>query len=180
MAGTAGHAGGRQRRDPVRRPRGRAAGRRRRHLRPAGAGRGALSALVAFLLTRRRGGGIAVAGGLTVGGLAGSLLAWQLGTRLGPGTDVIANAKKAYQGVEFSAALELGAHGALLVWPMTAMVVLLALSAAFGKREQDPPPYWAAPNGSSRRARGTTRGSGNCDADLEKGDPCVIGQALLQ
>ncbi|BFV59838.1 hypothetical protein KCMC57_up49420 [Kitasatospora sp. CMC57] len=108
-------------------------------------GAGALSALAAFLLTRRRGGGIAVAGGLALGGLTGSVLAWQLGIRLGPGTDVIANAKHAGQGVKFSAALELGAHGALLVWPMTAMVVLLALSAAFGKREQDPPPYWAGP-----------------------------------
>ncbi|WP_405016935.1 hypothetical protein OHV05_07420 [Kitasatospora sp. NBC_00070] len=106
---------------------------------------GVLCALAAFLLTRRRGGGIAVAVGLAIGGLAGSALAWQLGTRLGPGTDVIANAKKAGQGVEFSAALELGAHGALLVWPMAAMVTLLALSAAFGKREQDPLPYWAGP-----------------------------------
>lgn len=108
-------------------------------------GAGGVTALAAFLLTRRRGGGIAVAGGLTLGGLTGSALAWQLGTRLGPSTDVIANAKKAGEGVEFSAALELGAYGALLVWPMTAMVVLLALSAAFGKREQDPPPYWAGP-----------------------------------
>ncbi|MER5867304.1 hypothetical protein [Kitasatospora sp. NPDC002040] len=110
-----------------------------------GLGAGALCALAAFLLTRRRGGGIAVAGGLALGGLAGSLLAWKLGTWLGPGADVIGNAKKAGQGVEFSAAIELGAHGALLVWPMTAMVLLLALSAAFGKREQDPPPYWAGP-----------------------------------
>ncbi|MFJ8042773.1 hypothetical protein ACIRBX_20005 [Kitasatospora sp. NPDC096147] len=108
-----------------------------------GLGAGALCALVAFVLTRRRGGGIAVATGLAVGGLGGSLVAWQLGTRLGPSTDVVANAKKAGQGVDFSAALELGAHGALLVWPMAAMVVLLALSAAFGKREPDPSPYWA-------------------------------------
>lgn len=106
---------------------------------------GALTALVAFLLTRRRGGGIAVAVGLATGGLAGSVVAWQLGMKLGPSTDVIANAKRAGQGVDFSAAIELGAPGALLVWPMTAMVVLLILSAAFGKREQDQPPYWAGP-----------------------------------
>ncbi|GAA0656201.1 hypothetical protein GCM10010193_03350 [Kitasatospora atroaurantiaca] len=110
-----------------------------------GLGAGVLTALVAFLLSRGRGGGVAVAVGLAVGGLAGSLVAWQVGMRLGPGTDVIANAKHAGQGVEFSAAIELGARGALLVWPMTAMVLLLALSAAFGKREQDPPPYWAGP-----------------------------------
>ncbi|MFI5527978.1 hypothetical protein ACIA8O_05410 [Kitasatospora sp. NPDC051853] len=111
-----------------------------------GLGAGVLCALVAFVLTRRRGGGIAVATGLAVGGLAGSVIAWQLGTRLGPSTDVVASAKKAGQGVQFSAALELGAHGALLVWPMAAMILLLALSAAFGKREPDPSPYWAGPD----------------------------------
>ncbi len=56
---------------------------------------------------------------------------------------MVANAKRAGLGVNFSASIELGSRGALLVWPITAMVVLLALSAAFGKREQDPPPYWA-------------------------------------
>ncbi|MFC9326911.1 hypothetical protein [Kitasatospora sp. NPDC057015] len=107
-----------------------------------GLGAGVLTALGAFLLTRRRGGGIAVAIGLTVGGLLGSLLAWRLGIRLGPTTDVIAHARQVGDGHQFTDALRLGAKGALLVWPMTAMVLLLALSAAFGKREQDPPPYW--------------------------------------
>ncbi|MFB9365388.1 hypothetical protein ACWCYY_25855 [Kitasatospora sp. NPDC001664] len=111
-----------------------------------GLGAGVLCALVAFVLTRARGGGIAVAAGLAAGGLGGSVIAWQIGTRLGPSTDVVANAKKAGQGVRFSAALELGAHGALLVWPMAAMILLLALSAAFGKREPDPSPYWAGPD----------------------------------
>ncbi|GAA2148288.1 hypothetical protein GCM10009760_40120 [Kitasatospora kazusensis] len=110
-----------------------------------GLGAGLLTALVAFLLTRRRGGGISVAVGLAAGGLAGSAIAWKLGMRLGPSTNVLADAKRAGQGVDFSAAIELGARGALLVWPITAMVVLLALSAAFGKREDDPPPYWAGP-----------------------------------
>lgn len=119
-----------------------------------GLGAGLLSALVAFLLTRQRGGGIAVAAGLGLGGLAGSLVAWQLGVRLGPSTDVIANAKAAGKGVEFSSAIDLGARGALLVWPMAALVLLLILSAALGKREEDPPPYWAgtpwpAPEGGS-------------------------------
>ena len=107
-----------------------------------GLGAGLLTALGAFLLTRGRGGGIAVAVGLTVGGLAGSVLGWQLGTRFGPTSDVIAHARQVGDGHEFSDALRLSAHSALLVWPMTAMVLLLALSAAFGKREQDPPPYW--------------------------------------
>ncbi|MEV4612883.1 hypothetical protein AB0K43_09800 [Kitasatospora sp. NPDC049258] len=106
-------------------------------------GAGVLSAVVAFLATRGRGGGIAVAVGLAVGGLAGSLAAWQLGAALGPTADLPAHARQVGDGGTFSAPLELGAHGALLVWPMTAMVLLLALSAAFGKREPDPLPYWA-------------------------------------
>ncbi|MGK4583795.1 hypothetical protein [Kitasatospora sp. HPMI-4] len=110
-----------------------------------GLGAGALSALAAFLFTRARGGGIAVAAGLAAGGLAGSYLAWRLGCWLGPTMDVVAHAKAVGTGVQFSAPLKLGAEGALLAWPMTALVVLLILSAAFGKREEDPPPYWAGP-----------------------------------
>jgi len=110
-----------------------------------GLGAGVLSALVAFLVTRARGGGVATAIGLAVGGLIGSVIGWQLGMRLGPTGDIKAHALQVGEGGRFDAPIELGAHGALLVWPMTAMVVLLALSAAFGKREQDPPPYWAGP-----------------------------------
>ncbi len=106
-------------------------------------GAGVLSTVAAFLLTRGRGGGIAVAVGLAVGGLAGSVAAWKLGAALGPTADLQAHARQVGDGGTFSAPLELGAHGALLVWPMTAMVLLLALSAAFGKREQEPLPYWA-------------------------------------
>ncbi|MFG3049808.1 hypothetical protein ACGFZP_02480 [Kitasatospora sp. NPDC048239] len=110
-----------------------------------GLGAGIVTALGAFLLSRRRGGGIAVAVGLALGGLLGSVAAWRLGIWMGPGDDLIAQASKAGNGGHFDAALELGAHGALLVWPMVAMVALLAFSAAFGKREEDPPPYWAGP-----------------------------------
>ncbi|WP_158845598.1 hypothetical protein [Streptomyces sp. NRRL WC-3742] len=113
-----------------------------------GLGAGLLTALGAFLLTRRRGGGISVAVGLAVGGLLGSLGAWRLGRWLGPSKDLIGEARKAGNGGHFDASIDLGALGALLVWPMTAMVVLLALSAAFGKREEDPPPYWGTPAGS--------------------------------
>ncbi|MEV7779190.1 hypothetical protein [Kitasatospora sp. NPDC088351] len=112
-----------------------------------GLGLGILTALGAFLVTRRRGGGIAVAVGLTVGGLLASLGAWGLGRWLGPSRDLVAQARKVGDGGHFSADLDLGAYGAVLVWPMAAMVVLLALSAAFGKREEDPPPYWAGPYG---------------------------------
>ncbi|WP_189915023.1 hypothetical protein [Kitasatospora xanthocidica] len=110
-----------------------------------GLGAGILTALGAFLVTRRRGGGIAVALGLTVGGLLGSMGAWRIGRWLGPGNDLIGEARRVGNGGHFDAGIDLGAMGALLVWPMAAMVVLLALSAAVGKREEDPPPYWGAP-----------------------------------
>ncbi|MFF7988679.1 hypothetical protein ACFZDG_02655 [Kitasatospora xanthocidica] len=110
-----------------------------------GLGAGILTALGAFLATRRRGGGIAVALGLAVGGLLGSLGAWRIGRWLGPGDDLIGEARRVGNGGHFDANIDLGALGALLVWPMAAMVVLLALSAAVGKREEDPPPYWGAP-----------------------------------
>ncbi|MFJ2861744.1 hypothetical protein [Kitasatospora sp. NPDC087314] len=112
-----------------------------------GLGAGILTALGAFLITRRRGGGIAVALGLVVGGLLGSVGAWRLGRWLGPSDNLIAEARRVGNGGHFDASIDLGAMGALVVWPMVAMVVLLALSAAFGKREQDPPPYWAGPYG---------------------------------
>ncbi|MFE6052251.1 hypothetical protein ACFQ6N_15975 [Kitasatospora sp. NPDC056446] len=108
-------------------------------------GAGIVTALGAFLVTRRRGGGIAVALGLAVGGLLGSLGAWRIGRWLGPSNDLIGEARRVGNGGHFDASIDLGALGALLVWPMAAMVVLLALSAAFGKREEDPPPYWGAP-----------------------------------
>ncbi|MFI1517654.1 DUF2567 domain-containing protein [Kitasatospora cineracea] len=106
---------------------------------------GLLTALGAFLWTRGRGGGIAVAVGLAVGGLLGSVIAWQLGTHLGATPDLRAHALSVGNGGTFDGPLELTAKGALMVWPMTAMILLLALSATFGKREPDRPPYWEAP-----------------------------------
>jgi len=103
---------------------------------------GVLTALVAFLITRRRGSGVAVAVGLAAGGVLGSVIAWRLGVALGPDTDMVAHARQVGTGKVFEAALELGAKGALLVWPMAAMVVLIALTATFGKREPQPEPYW--------------------------------------
>ncbi|MFD8317771.1 hypothetical protein [Kitasatospora purpeofusca] len=107
-----------------------------------GLGAGLLTALGAFLFTRKRGGGISVAVGLAVGGLLASVGAWGLGRWLGPGRDLVAQARRVGNGGHFSADIDLGAYGAVLAWPMAAMVLLLALSAAFGKREEDPPPYW--------------------------------------
>lgn len=107
---------------------------------------GAVCAGLAFLFHRR--GGIPMVLGLAVGGVLGSLLAWQLGTRLGPTDDVVAHARAVGKGVVFDAPLELHAKGALLAWSLAAMAVHLGLTALFAPR--DPEPEWGvyhAPGG---------------------------------
>ncbi|MFF8936181.1 AAA family ATPase [Streptomyces paradoxus] len=116
-----------------------------------GLGFGAVSALVVFLLRRR--GGVPLVVGLALGGLLGSLLAWRVGVWLGPAQDVIAHAQAVGRGVTFDAPLKLGAKGALLAWPLAALVLHLGLMALFGPRDPEPDfaagPYQesAAPNG---------------------------------
>ncbi|GAA1968477.1 ABC transporter permease [Kitasatospora viridis] len=108
---------------------------------------GLVTSVVAFLMTRRRGGGIAVALSLGISGFLGSLIAVWLGETVGPTSNIAAHAKQLGDGHVFYENLTLPAHGALLAWPITAMVVLLALTAAFGKREQEPALEWAPPFG---------------------------------
>ncbi|MCX5396467.1 ABC transporter permease [Streptomyces sp. NBC_00102] len=108
-----------------------------------GAGFGVVSAGVVYLL--RRTGGIPTVVALALGGLLGGLLAWWLGTSLGPTSDVVAHAKQAGQGVTFDAPLELNAKGALLAWPVAAMIVHLILTAAFTPRDPDPDAQWEHP-----------------------------------
>ncbi|OSC63892.1 AAA family ATPase [Streptomyces sp. 4F] len=105
---------------------------------------GALSAVVVFLLRRR--GGVPLVVALGAGGLLGSLLAWRVGIWLGPAQDVIAHAKEVGKGVTFSAPMKLGAKGALLAWPIAALVVHLGLTGLFGPRDPEPDP-WPAPYG---------------------------------
>ncbi|MGW2276889.1 ABC transporter permease [Streptomyces sp. NPDC001770] len=107
------------------------------------AGFGVVSAVVVYLL--RRTGGIPTVVGLALGGLLGALLAWWLGTSFGPTSDVVAHAKEAGKGVTFDAPLELNAKGALLAWPVAAMVVHLILTAAFTPRDPDPDMQWQHP-----------------------------------
>jgi hypothetical protein len=102
-----------------------------------GLGFGALTAVVAFWLYRR--GGVALVLGTAVGGLLASVVAWQLGIRLGPSQDVVAHARAVGKGAVFDAPLQLRATGALLVWPIAAMAVQLVLTGLFGPRDPLPP-----------------------------------------
>jgi hypothetical protein len=104
---------------------------------------GAVSAALVFLF--RRSGGTAVVLGLALGGLLGAVVAWRFGTWLGPTSDVVAHARQVGKGVTFDAPLELNAKGALLAWPVAAMVVHLALTALFGQRDPEPEWDWGAP-----------------------------------
>ncbi|MEV0980573.1 AAA family ATPase [Streptomyces sp. NPDC049915] len=104
---------------------------------------GVLSGSIVFLWRRR--GGVPLVAGLGVGGLLASLLAWRLGVWLGPGSDVIAHAKAVGEGVTFSAPLKLGAKGALLAWPLAALLVHLGLTALFGPRDPEPLGGYGAP-----------------------------------
>ncbi|MFE1750755.1 AAA family ATPase [Streptomyces anandii] len=105
---------------------------------------GVVSAVAVFLVRRR--GGVPLVIGLCVGALLGSLLAWRLGVWLGPEHDVIAHAKAVGKGVTFPAPLKLGAKGALLAWPLAALVVHLGVTALFGPRDPEPAPYEHTPH----------------------------------
>ncbi|MET8970683.1 DUF2567 domain-containing protein [Streptomyces hydrogenans] len=100
---------------------------------------GAVAGLVVFLARRK--GGVPLVLGLAIGGVLGSLLAWWLGTKLGPTADVVAHAKAVGPEVVFDAPLKLqmGA-AAMLAWPLAATVVHLLLTGLFGPR--DPEPGW--------------------------------------
>ncbi|WP_181798246.1 AAA family ATPase [Streptomyces sp. WELS2] len=100
-----------------------------------GLGFGLVSALVVFLLRRR--GGVPLVVALGLGGLLGSLLAWRLGIWLGPESDVLAHAQAVGKGVTFSAPLKLSAKGALLAWPIAALLAHLGLTALFGPRDPE-------------------------------------------
>ncbi|MFJ8673020.1 ABC transporter permease [Streptomyces sp. NPDC093589] len=99
-------------------------------------GFGVLSAAVVFLFRRR--GGIPLVVALTAGGLLGAVLAWHVGVWLGPTENVIAHAKQVGTGVTFDSPLRLEAKGALLAWPVAAMLAQLALTGLFGPRDPEP------------------------------------------
>ncbi|WP_309050679.1 DUF2567 domain-containing protein [Streptomyces sp.] len=103
---------------------------------------GAAAAVLVFLLRRK--GGVPLVLGLAAGGVLGSLLAWWLGSSLGPTANVVAHAKQVGPNVTFDAPLELHmAAAAMLAWPLAATVVHLALTALFGPRDPEPEGPWA-------------------------------------
>ncbi|MEU7434196.1 ABC transporter permease [Streptomyces sioyaensis] len=104
-------------------------------------GFGVLSAAVVFLLRRR--GGIPLVVALVVGGLLGAVLGWVTGMWLGPTPDVATHAKQVGPGVPFSGPLRLQAKGALLAWPIAAMLTQLALTGLFGPRDPEPEVDWS-------------------------------------
>ncbi|MFI6767602.1 ABC transporter permease [Streptomyces sp. NPDC050355] len=105
-------------------------------------GFGVLTAAVVFLFRRR--GGIPLVVALVLGGLLGAAVGWVTGMWLGPTPDVVAHAKQVGPGVAFDGPLRLQSKGALLAWPIAAMVTQLALTGLFGPRDPEPPaPDWS-------------------------------------
>ncbi|MER6319941.1 hypothetical protein ABT237_40275 [Streptomyces sp. NPDC001581] len=103
-------------------------------------GLGVLTAVGVFLW--RRAGGVPLVIGLAVGSCFAALVGWRFGLWLGPTSDLPAAAAKAGQGVPFDAPLQLLAHGALLAWPLAAVLVHLGLTALWAPREPDPVPVY--------------------------------------
>lgn len=131
-------------------------------------GFGVLSALGVLLW--RRAGGAAQVVGLAVGSAFAALVGWRVGLWLGPSSDLVAAARKAGKGVPFEAPLELLAHGALLGWPMAAVVVHLALTALWGTR--DPAPELALwPSGYYQAPAGPAGSDGSPAADASGTEP---------
>ena len=86
---------------------------------------GVLAAVLVAFLVHRRLAGLA---GLAVGGVLGSVLAWQIGALLGP-PSVEASVAAARVGARFDGPLDLSALGVLLAWPMAAAVAYFAVVA---------------------------------------------------
>lgn len=102
-----------------------------------GLGIGVLTGALVYWRNRR--GGVGVVLGMAVGGVLGSLLAWRLGSWLGPTSDLIAHARAVGAKKVFDGPLELQAKGALLAWPIGAVLTHLVLTTAFTSRDEQPP-----------------------------------------
>jgi hypothetical protein len=109
-----------------------------------GLGIGVLTGVLVFW--RHRHGGVGVVLGMAVGAVLGSVLAWRLGVWLGPTSDLIAHARAAGVKKVFDGPIELQAKGALLAWPIGAVLTHLLLTTAFGPHDEPPAPHWDVPS----------------------------------
>lgn len=108
-----------------------------------GLGIGVLTGALVFWRNRR--GGVGVVLGMAVGAVLGSVLAWRLGAWLGPSSDLIAHARAVGVKKVFDGPLELQAKGALLAWPLGAVLTHLVLTTGLGPRDEQPPALHAQP-----------------------------------
>jgi hypothetical protein len=93
---------------------------------------GLLAGVVAYIVAVRRHGAPAVAG-LLLGGLAASLVQWWIGHNMG-----LAGFRAALllgrTGATLHAPLSLRAHGALVIWPLTAAIFICLAEMVAGAR----------------------------------------------
>lgn len=95
---------------------------------------GVLAAALSYVLTRRRGAGLAVPIGLTLGGLAAGWVAWQLGVHMGQ-QDILKLASTVPKNTNFPRPLALGAKTAMVAWPMAALLTFLGATALFTPKD---------------------------------------------
>jgi len=96
------------------------------------AGAGVLCAVIAFLWQRRRSIGVVI--GLAAGGAAAAQLAAYLGGLIGPAA--LSMHRGDPDGAVFTHPLELRATGVILLWPIAALLVYLALTLLFDHDER--------------------------------------------
>lgn len=85
-------------------------------------------AVAALVYLRTRPGRVAPLLGLTVGGLVGSLAAWQTGMLLGPAA-LVTTARGLDVGARFEGPLTVSALGVLVAWPLGAVITYFAVAA---------------------------------------------------
>ena len=98
---------------------------------------GIVVALVVYLRTRP--GRVVPLVALVVGGVLGSLAAWQLGHLLGPGS-LQATAAGRPRGATFHGPLDVSAYGVLMAWPMAAVITYFAVAAGAETGDHEQPP----------------------------------------
>ncbi|MCI0688755.1 MAG: hypothetical protein L0Y54_16190 [Sporichthyaceae bacterium] len=102
------------------------------------AGAGVLGAIVAFLWFRRRSIGVVCA--LLAAGYLAARLAAYVGGWLGP--DALSTHLGEPDGTRFLLPLQLRATGVMLLWPIAALLVYLALTLLFDRDDRPPEDGW--------------------------------------